>query len=125
MTDEIKVGDEVIVTVPPRRIGQARIHPARITKAGPVWLEIVGIDQPWRTWRMRRETRQESWDNRTPGGGIYKAYFQTPAEHAARERVAEARAYLENQGIRITNSSPWHADEALLRLADAVKSLTT
>lgn len=126
---DVKVGDEVFVTVPGSggRWGKSEVGiKACVTSAARVWLTITECEpreglRLSREWRMRRDTQTESWTNNTPGGGVYKVHFYTPAQWEIKQRLDAAYAFLREQGINILPESPWYDAAKRIELADLIK----
>jgi hypothetical protein len=118
-----KVDDEVVVILSANlHRGQSReqrTRRGRITAIARTWLVIYEIGKDplrARSWRMRIDTQREGNKNYSQ----HDARFLT-VEQDERERAKIAAAeYLDEQGIDIRHTSPWHGREA--ELADLLKS---
>lgn len=114
-------GDEVIVVAP--QIRSAPPYPAVVTKAARVWLTLTEkreqVPESWhrRTWRMRRDSQDEST-------GYSGNRFFTLEQWAAREaRMAAERVLSEANVVFGPGRSALRRDEQIIALAAAVREI--
>lgn len=115
----LKPGDPVIVTNPDR----PRSEPmqAHVVKAARVWIDLRETDQVGsfaRTWRMRRDTQNEA-----TGYGHGGQRFATPDQYDWDRRLADADAFLREQGIELRIGGAWREPHRRLQLAELLRTV--
>lgn len=117
---KVEVGDRLIV-IPGRRsrYSDTTPRPAIVTKAAPVWIDLVEEstqDRPYpKSWRMRRDTQHEG------GNTNYNARFVTPEQYAWEQRQLAAVKYLKEIDLRLEWSSPWASGDKAIVLANLMR----
>lgn len=128
---DIKSGDKVMVhrsMNDGRRLPASERHvPARVVKASRVWIELEPDVEPgdrrsWMTWRMRRDTQNES--TQYPGNN---ASFVTMTQYEYDERVRVADEFLREWGVTVASGKwaaggeQWADPERRVKLANLIR----
>ncbi len=103
------VGSAAVVTV---AFPSPRTYRAQVVKVARVWITLEAIDEPNRTWMLRRDTQDDGT------GFNHRVKFATPEQHEWDTTLAAADARLRAHDVSTGYSGRWSSPQQRMLLAD-------